>query len=168
MTRQRAYVLDADEHLWSGFLVDLNLRDVAPQLKNAHVTVHPHDPETVHEAWNEYRTIVTSDESDFIRFILEHQKRDSGRRCQDCWGLLLLPSGEIARQRLLPHVKNGVSLGGSVIPWRAIGYANLCVSLHVDGSIGVRRFRRCDYCRRNTPIDVDWYKALSEIGTRRS
>jgi hypothetical protein len=58
-------------------------------------------------------------------------------------------------------------LGGIKIPWRVIGYANLYVSLHDDGSIGVKRFRRCVHCRRHSPITEVWYTALSEIGVSR-
>jgi hypothetical protein len=109
---------------------------------------------------------VTANEAHFIRYMLEHQKRDSNTRCQDCWGLLVVPASAIVRERLLPKVKNGVPVNGEIIPWRAAAYANLCISLHTDGSIGLRRFRRCPYCEKDTPIKTDWYKSLPEIGSR--
>jgi hypothetical protein len=109
---------------------------------------------------------VTANEAHFIRYILEHQKRDSGTRCPDCWGLPVVPASAIARERLLPKVKNGVPVNGKILPWRAAAYANLCVSLHSDGSIGVRRFKRCPHCEKDYAIKTDWYKALPEIGLR--
>jgi hypothetical protein len=166
----RSYVLSDTENLWSGFIIDLNAQELLPVFERFHlkakVTVYGDDPETVHEAWEECRTVVTANEAHFIRYILEHQKRDSGARCQDCWGLLVVPASAIVRDRLLPKVKNGVPVNGEIIPWSVAAYANLCVSLHTDGTVGVRRFRRCTHCERDTPIGAEWYKNLPEIGAR--
>jgi hypothetical protein len=167
MARRKAYVLSEDEHLWGGFLIDLNAQDAVSLFKKARITSYAHDRETVHESWNEFRTIVTCDEGDFIRYILEHQKRDSGKRCQDCWGLVIVPSEEIVRRRVIEKHRKGIVLDGSPLPWSVVAYANLCVSLHADGSIGVRKFRRCEFCNRNSPIEATWYKKLPEIGTRK-
>jgi hypothetical protein len=38
---------------------------------------------------------------------LSSHKRYSGKTCIDGWGLLVVPSSGIARQRLLPKIKNG-------------------------------------------------------------
>ncbi len=86
----------------------------------AKVTDYGEDSATVHEAWADCRTIVTVNEAHFIRYILEHQKRDSGVTCQDCWGLLVVPASAIARERLIPKVKNGVPVNGEIIPWPAV------------------------------------------------
>jgi hypothetical protein len=165
----RSFVLSDNELLWGGFIIDINAQEMPPVFERLHlkakVTAHGDDPATVHEAWQEYRTIVTANEAPFIRYMLEHQKRDSGR-CQDCWGLLVVPASAIVRERLLPKVKNGVPVNGKILPWRAAAYANLCVSLHTDGSIGLRRFRRCPYCEKDAPIKAKWYKSLTEIGSR--
>jgi hypothetical protein len=163
----RRCILSEEEVYWSGFLIDLDVQDALPLFKEARITRYRKDPETVHEAWNEFRTIVTRNETDFVRFMLEHSKRDSGKRCQDGWGLLIVPDDKLIRDRLIPTVKNGVTLKGSRIPWNVIGYANLCVSLHDDGSISMRRFRRCVHCGKHSPIREDWYVSLPEIGTRR-
>lgn len=166
----KSYVLDELEHQWSGFLVDLNAKDLLPLFEQlglkAKLTAYGDDPETVHEGWEQCRTVVTANEADFIRYTLDHQKRDSGTTCQDCWGLLVVPASAIARERLLPKMKNGIQVDGRTIPWAAVGYANLCVSLHINGSIGVRRFRRCVHCERDTPIHAEWYKLLPELGSR--
>jgi hypothetical protein len=50
------------------------------------------DAATVHEAWHDYHTILTTNESPFIHYMLEHQKGDSGTRCQDCWRSLIDPA----------------------------------------------------------------------------
>jgi hypothetical protein len=169
-TEMRHYVLDELEHRWGGFLIDLNARELLPLFEKlklkSKVTAFGEDPATVHEAWVEYRTIVTVNESHFVRDILEHQKRDSGSTCKDCWGLLAVPDRAIARERLLRNVKTGMTIGGSIIPWPAAAYANLCVSLHLDGSVGVRRFRRCVHCQRGAPIKAGWYQGLAEVGRR--
>jgi hypothetical protein len=108
---------DQDEYdlfqcfLCTGCRIDLNTKDLLPVFGESHlkakVTDRGHDSETVHEASEECRTIVTENEANFIRYMLEHQKRDSGKTCTDGWGLLVVPSSGIARQRLLPKIKNG-------------------------------------------------------------
>jgi hypothetical protein len=124
------------------------IRAPSPQAK---VTAHGKDPATVHEVWDECRTIVTANEALFIRYMLEHQKRDSNTRCQDCLGLLVVPASAIVREQLLQKVKKGVPVNGQIIPWRAVAYANLCMSLHTmvpsgygvsDAALTVRRTPR--------------------------
>jgi hypothetical protein len=154
------------KRLWGGFLIDLNVQDTVSLFKRARITSYQLDPETVHEGWDESRTIVTCNETDFIRYILEHSKRDSGRRCQDCWGLLVVPSDALVRSRVIKNVKNGIRIGGELIPWSIVGYANLCISLRSDGTVGVRKFRRCPYCSKNARIESDWYEKLPELGAR--
>jgi hypothetical protein len=163
MGRNKPYVFSPMEHYFRGFVIDLSVRDTLPLFKRAHLTSYKTDPETVNEAWDESRLIVTNNEVDFIRYINAHSKRDSGKTCYDAWGLLIVPGDKIVRQKVIPRVKNGVVLGGSLMPWAAVAYANLCVSLHADGTVGVRRFQRCIHCERSVPIDADWYKNLPVI-----
>jgi hypothetical protein len=164
----KPFLLHELEHNWSGFLIDLDVRDSVSLFKSSRLTRYGVDPETVHEAWEQCRTIVTANESDFVRDMLAHSKRDSGRTCQDGWGLLIVPSEKIVRDRLIPKVKNGVKVNGNLIRWPSIGYANLCISLHTDGSTGVRRFRRCVHCQRHLPITDKWYLGLPEIVPRKT
>jgi hypothetical protein len=166
LAKNKPYVLSEVEHYFRGFLIDLSVRDTLPLFKKAHITAYQRDPETVHEAWEESRMIVTNNEKDFIRYVAEHSKRDSGKTCLDCWGLLIVPGDKITRSRVIPKVKNGIMLGGKLTPWAPIAYANLCVSLHADGSVGVRRFRRCLRCEKVFPITDKWYKALPLIPTK--
>jgi len=161
--KQKASILSEDEHLWCGFIIDLDVTETLPLFRRAHITAYPTDPETVHESWLENRTVVTNNEKDFIRYSLEHSKRDSGPVCQDCWGLLIVPADAITRGRVIVKAKNGVTIAGRLVPWRVIGYANLCVTLHTDGGVSVRRLRRCAWCERNAPIEEQWYKDLPVI-----
>jgi hypothetical protein len=39
MARRKAYVLSEDEHLWGGFLIDLNAQDAVSLFKKARITV---------------------------------------------------------------------------------------------------------------------------------
>jgi hypothetical protein len=80
--------------------------------------------------------------------------------------LLVVPDSALVRGRLRPEVKKGVPIKAEFVPWQAAVFANLCVSLHADGSVGVRRFRRCVHCERGLPINAEWYKGLPEIGAR--
>ena len=154
---------------WGGFLIDLNIQDVLALFgKRARISSYQHDQETVHEAWKECRTIVTCNEVDFVRYILEHSKRDSGKTCQDSWGLLVVPSDSLVRNRVIKSVRTGISIPGGVLPWSLVGYSGLCGSLCTDGTVRVRKFRRCDYCKRGNPTESDWYDSLPEIGARRT
>lgn len=93
MVRSKDDIASGVKLSWGGFLIDLNVQDKLPLFgKKARITSYQHDQQTVHEAWGESRMIVTCNEADFVRYILEHSKRDSGRTCQDCWGLLVVPS----------------------------------------------------------------------------
>jgi hypothetical protein len=169
MARRDIDLTSEVKRLWRGFLIDLNVQDTLAIFgKKARITSYQHDDETVHEAWEESRTIVSCNEADFVRYILGHSKRDSGKRCQDCWGLLIVPSNSIVRNRLIRKVKNGIRIGGDIIPWSLIAFANLCVSLHADGTVNVRKFRRCEYCKRDNPIESEWYDNLPELGSRRT
>jgi hypothetical protein len=163
----RSFVMSEHEHLWRGFLIDLNASEMLAVFNRlrleAKVTEYKDDSDTVHEAWNEYRMIVTVNEAHFIRHMVEHQKRDSGDVCRDCWGLLVVPDKAIVRERLLGDVKRGVPLHGDIVPWKVAAYANLAVSLHEDGTVGVRRFRRCIHCDRDWPIKQEWYQSLPMI-----
>lgn len=162
----KRYFLSQEELYWRGFLIDLDVRDALPLFKKARITRYRTDPETVHEAWNEFRTIVTRNEVDFVHDMLEHSKRDSGTRCQDCWGLLVVPDDTLVRERFIPTLKNGITVKGFTLPWKVAAYANLCVKLHEDGSIGIKRFRRCVHCEKHSPITAEWYTSLPEIGAR--
>ena len=168
MVRSKTDITSEVKLLWGGFLIDLNVQDTLALFgKKARITSYKRDQETVHEAWDESRMIVTCNEADFIRYILEHSKRDSGKTCQDCWGLLVVPSDEIVRNRLIKNVKKGIRMDGEILPWSLAAFANLCVSLHSDGTVGVRKFRRCEHCKRENPIESEWYDDLPEIGTRK-
>jgi hypothetical protein len=160
----KRYVLSEAENVWRGFLIDLDVQDALDLFRDAKITRCQRDPETVREAWNEFRTIVTRNETDFVRYILEHSKRDSGKKCQDCFGLFIVPDNKMTRDRLIPPLKNGPLLKGHRIPWSTVGYANLCVSLHVDGTVRLRRFQRCVHCQKHSPITDEWYTSLPEIG----
>lgn len=83
----KRYILSEEELYWSGFLIDLDVQDTLPLFKKARITNHRKDEQTVHEAWQEYRTVVTRNEADFVRHMLDHSKRDSGTICRDGWGL---------------------------------------------------------------------------------
>jgi len=165
-----SYVWSPYELNWRGFLVDLDVSGVVSQLEGmrfkASLTTEREDPATVHEAWNGSQTVVTANEADFIRYTLEHQKRDSGQECNNAWGLLIMPNLAVKRERALAAIKRGVPVdSGTIIPWSAAAYANLCVSPHPDGTVGLRRFRRCIHCEKAFPIHDEWYTRLPELGS---
>jgi hypothetical protein len=92
----RSFVLSDIEFLWCGFIVDLNAQEMLPFFERLHlkakVTAYGDDAATVHEAWHDYRTIVTVNEAHFIRHILEHQKKGFGHQVPGLLGFVGRPS----------------------------------------------------------------------------
>jgi hypothetical protein len=87
-------------------------------------------------------------------------------RCDDCWGLVIIPNADYERQRAFTKAKirNGVIIGGLRLPWKAAMWANLYVKITSEGKMTVRKFDRCEFCHRDLPIDAEWYKKLDTIG----
>ena len=157
--------IDEEEDRWRGFLLDKDCesaRDLIP----GEITSKNDDDDTIEEAWDSLKTIVTSNSDHFIEKIDRFQKRESGRECRDLWGLLTIPSEALVRERVLPEVKKGVVLGGALLRWPAIGYLNLVVSVHASGKVTVRRFARCSFCERERKAEWDWYTRLPTVGTK--
>jgi hypothetical protein len=150
---------------WNGFLVDQCVQEIAPILYrmgySARVTRKKNDSETVFEAREESRTVVTAKENPFLRDTQILQALDHGKdNCNDSWGLLILPHQAAKREGWFPKLKAGIPVGKEVIPWSAVAYANLCVSLRADGQISLRRLRRCDRCTMKFPIAEEWFRSL--------
>jgi hypothetical protein len=130
------------------------------------LTGEKHDRDTVDEARDESKTVITSNEKDFVRFTLQAQKKSIFPRCDDCWGLVIIPNADLQRQYAFKKAKirNGVQIRSGRLTWKAAMWANLCVKITSDGKMSVRKFERCEHCQRDLPIDAEWYKALPTIG----
>jgi virginiamycin B lyase len=137
----KAFILNEDENLWSGFLYDKDACSaVVKQFFKAGVqTKYPQDPQTVAEARDECRTIVTSNGVDFMRFMREAQKKDNFKTCEDCWGVVIIPNRDFEREFALnkADISHGILLGKELVPWKTIGFANLCVTVEKSGQVRV-------------------------------
>jgi hypothetical protein len=164
----KAYQLYEDENNWRGFIYDKdsNSEVVKKFFPDGVLTTKKYDRETVKEARDEGKTVITSNENDFIRFMLEAQNRSIFPRCEDCWGLVIIPNADLQRQRAFAKAKirSGVKLGGWRLTWKAAMWANLCVKITSEGKITVRKFERCEHCQHDLAIDAEWYKSLPSIG----
>jgi hypothetical protein len=160
----KAYVLNEDENFWAGFLYDEDCQSevVRRFLRPGANAESVSDPAVIAEARDKSRTIVTSNGYEFIRYVLAAQKKNLNTKCEDCWGLVILPNANFQREYALKkaNVRNGIRLGGKVISWKAVGYANLCVRLNKDGRVQVSRFKRCQFCEQACPIEAAWYMQL--------
>ena len=161
----KAAALHKDENRWSGFLYDKDSRSAIVQrfFKPGEHTQYPTDPETVVEARAECRTIVTSNGADFIRYVRDAQENKNLKDCQDCWGLVILPNRDYERENALriADIGHGIRLGPTrlghtLIPWKAIGFANLCVTVEKSGQVKVSKEGRCPFCERDYPIPTEW------------
>ena len=163
----KAHILSEEENRWRGFLYDKDCQSeiVRRVLSPGIGTTRNKDPETVAEARDECRTVVTSNGDDFVRYIKEAQKKDNNKSCEDCWGLVILPNADLVREHSLrlADIKTGIWLGGKLFPWKAVGYANLCLRVDKAGEVRAARFERCQYCQGAYPIKEDWYHGLSVL-----
>jgi hypothetical protein len=164
--RMKAFVLNEDEHGWKGFLHDKDCcSEIVQRFLPGIRTAKERDMETVCEARDEFRTIVTSNGDHFIREVHKAQKRDINPRCEDCWGLVILPNVDLVREYAMKKVnlRTGVQIGKIRLPWRSVGWANLCVRVSYEGRVSVSRFTRCKFCQRDTPITHAWYDNLRVV-----
>ncbi len=157
---QKSSFLHEDENRWSGFLYD---KDSCSEIvhrffKPGKLTEYPHDRQTVIEAHDECRTIVTSNGTDFVRFMRDAQKKDNRKSCEDCWGLVIIPNKDRHRESALnkASILHGVRIAGRLVPWKAVGFANLRVTLEISGAVQVSKFERCQYCEEEYPFPADW------------
>jgi len=125
----------------------------------------------VKEAWDDRRTIVTSNGWDFVRYIREFQNPPNNQDCRDLWGLLVIPNAELNREKGLKSIQHGLEVFQSEkLRWPGAGLLNLCVRVTADGQPEIYRFKRCSFCEHpergleiNTPWNV-WYRSLPVIG----
>ena len=70
---KKRFQVNEVESKWGGFLVDADAVSALPFFDRAvKATVHK-DPDIVREAWQQRRTIITSNARDFLQYIQEFQ-----------------------------------------------------------------------------------------------
>ena len=81
------------------------------------------------EAWDQNRTIVTSNRRDFLRHIQEFQSRANNEACRDLWGLLVTPNAQLDREKGLKTIRRrGLNVSQQEpLRWSAAGLLNLYV-----------------------------------------
>jgi hypothetical protein len=170
---RKHFKISENENDWRGFLYDLDCKN-SPSARShfvpGEITTKKTDLETVIEARLGAQTVITSNGADFVRFTVECQKRENNESCEDCWGLVILPNKEHVREYALRRadVKNGVWISDERFPWKALGYANLCVAVEREGNVRVSRFERCPFCESAYPLlNQDWYRKLPTIRAAR-
>lgn len=153
---------------WTGFLVDADaeaaLKVLPEEAKKA--TKHD-DPDIVEEAWDEGRTIVTSNGDHFLRHIAVFQNRTDNDACRDLWGLLVIPNNQLVRDRELPAIRRGLKVSIGLLRWRGAGFLNLYIRLTAEGQIQIQRFKRCFFCERTRELGIKepwnkWYRSLPQ------
>ena len=146
----KAYQLHEDENGWRGFIYDKDsCSEGVKKVFQGVPTKEKHDRETVNEAKDTLRTVITSNEKDFIRFSLEAQNRSIFPRCEDCWGLVIIPNADLQRQYAFTKAKihKGVQIGSLRLAWKAAMWANLCVKITSEGTMV--RCDRDNICRHS-------------------
>jgi hypothetical protein len=157
------------ENGWRGFLVDADAVTALPFLNGAIKATAHDDREIVKEAWDDSRTIVTSNGWDFVRYIREFQNPPNNPRCRDPWGLLVIPNPEFNRENGLKSIQHGLEvLKGEKLRWPGAALLNLWVRLSADGQPEIHRFKRCSFCEHpecGVPINEPWntwYRSLPD------
>lgn len=88
---QKSFQVNDVENDWGGFLVDADAIAALPFYDRAAKAAAHEDPDIVRDAWEQRRTIVTSNARDFLRYIQEFQNPPNNSSCRDLWGLLVIP-----------------------------------------------------------------------------
>jgi hypothetical protein len=139
----KAHQIHEHGNSWRGFIYDKDsCSDIVKKFFPGVLTRENDDRETINEARDESKTVITSNERDFIRYTREAQSRSIFPRCEDCWGLVIIPNLDLQRQYAFSkaRVRNGVLIRGKRIAWKAAMWANLCVKITSDGKMHVRKF----------------------------
>jgi hypothetical protein len=78
------------------FLIDADIRFAVRWFGGRVADPKLHDRTVVRHAWDEGSTIVTANGSDFVRYMLEHQRTHpcQADHCHDLAGLIVLPNHE--------------------------------------------------------------------------
>ena len=156
----KASFLHEDENQWPGFVYDKDScsETVRHFFKPGKLTKCQYDPQTVIEARDQCRTIVTSNGTDFVQFMRKAQKTDNRKSCNDCWGLVIIPNKDQQRENALKKadIVHGVRIAGQLVPWKAIGLANLRVTVEIGGRVHISKFERCQYCEKWYPFPAAW------------
>jgi hypothetical protein len=163
--------VNTTETRWAGFLVDADAEAALPFFPKATKAKKHDDREIVAEAWEEGRTIVTSNADDFLRFISIFQNPPNNNDCRDLWGLLVIPNSQLDREKGLPSLRLGLKVPKiGLLRWPAAGFLNLYVRLTAEGQIQIQRFKRCSFCEhpeRGLTIKAPWnkwYRSLPKRG----
>ena len=156
----KAAVLHEDENRWSGFLYDKDSCSavITDYFKPGKPTQFQNDLDTVIEARDWCRTVITSNACDFLRYFRGVQKNKNLKSCNDCWGLVTVPNKDYERQNALrvADIRHGVRLGGRQVAWKAIAFANLCVLVEKNGTVKASKLERCPFCERDFPLPPEW------------
>lgn len=163
------------ENGWRGFLVDADAVGSLPFFDRAAKATAHDDPDIVREAWDQSRTIVTSNGRDFLRYIQDFQNPPNNPACRDLWGLLVIPNAQLVREKGLETIRHGLNLlQRERLRWPAAALLNLYVRLTADGQAEIHRFKRCPFCehsgrgiRISDPWDA-WYRSLPLVGSQSS
>ena len=163
-----AFQVNEQEISWNGFLLDPDAVATQSFFDKIVTTTARDDNDIVEEAWNGNRTIVTSNDHDFVRHIREFQNPPNNQRCRDLWGLLVIPNAQLDREKGLESIRHGLEvLEKERLRWPGASLLNLYVRLTAEGRTEIRRFKRCRFCehtlrgiRISEPWNT-WYRSLS-------
>jgi hypothetical protein len=168
---KKRFQVNEQEANWGGFLVDADAVASLPFFDRAKEAAAHDDPDIVSEAWDQCRTIVTSNRRDFLRHIQEFQNRPNNEACRDLWGLLVIPNAQLDREKGLKAIRRGLNVSQpELLRWPGAGLLNLYVRLTANGSSEIHRFKRCPFCAHpksgihiSKPWNV-WYRSLPLVG----
>lgn len=168
---QKSFQASDQETGWGGFLVDEDAAAALPLLDRA-VRAKAHaDADIVAEAWDEQRTIVTSNGRDFVRFIQEFQNPPNNPNCRDLWGLLVVPNAHLVREKAIELVRRGLDIPKcGILRWPGAAIMNLYIRPTASGTVEIHRFKRCPFCEhpeRGITIAEPWntwYRSLPVVG----
>jgi hypothetical protein len=167
---KQSFQVNEAEADWGGFLIDEDTRAALSFFKRAVRATARDDRGIVAEAWDQSRTIVTSNRRHFLCDIQDYQRRANKKACRDLWALVVVPNLQLDREKGLSSIQRGLDVPPiGTLRWRAVGFLNLYVRLTTEGNVEIHRFERCPFCshpKRGIKIKHpwnDWYNSLGIV-----
>lgn len=153
------FLLDKDSHHLAAVIGGITYAQ-------ADVPEQHEDLQIVEKAWDLERTIVTCNQSDYVRDIYKFQRKQQESICHDLYGLLIVPNPRLETERLWAKIRHGIQVtGGPNLSWNEVNDHNLYVRVTKSGRPEIRRFPICHYCVKFKLRDnPKWLQDLPVVG----
>jgi hypothetical protein len=143
---KKKFQVNEDESAWGGFLVDADAVAALTFFDRAREAVAHNEPDIVREAWNQRRTIVTSNRrktAGTFCGLYRNSRAVPTTKSAATLGIGGIPNLQLDQEKGLKDIRRGLHLSQPApLRWPAVGLLNLYVHLTADGEAEIRHFMR--------------------------